>query len=45
MEKFYNSTKFIIVSRAKEAVNPVYFTGNMADPMGASRKNDLLLLR
>ena len=31
MEKFYNSTEFINVSRVKEAVYPVYFTGNRAD--------------
>ena len=31
MGKIYNSTKLINVSRVKEAVYPVYFTGNMSD--------------
>ena len=38
MEKFYNSTKFINVSWVKEAVYPVYFTGNMADSAAVHRK-------
>ena len=29
MDKFYNSTKFRIILRVKEAVHPVYFIGNM----------------
>ena len=38
MEKFYNSTKSINVSRVKEAVYPVYFTENMADSATVHRK-------
>ena len=38
MEKFYNSTKFINVSRVKEAIYPVYFTGNTADSIAVHRK-------
>ena len=38
MGKFYNSTKFIIILRVKEAVYPVYFTGNMADSAMVHRK-------
>ena len=38
MERFYNSTKLINVSRVKEAVYPVYFTGNMADSAAVHRK-------
>ena len=38
MEKIDNSTKLINVSRVKEAVYPVYFTGNMADSAAVHRK-------
>ena len=38
MEKFYNSTKYRNVSRAKEAVYHVYITGNKADSTGAHRR-------
>ena len=38
MEKIYNSTKLINVSRVKEAVYPVYFTGNMVDYAAVHRK-------
>ena len=40
MEKFYNSTKFRNTSRVKEAVYPVYFTGNMADSVTESLEKD-----
>ena len=38
MEKFCISTKFRNISKVKEAIYPVYFTGNMADPAAAHRK-------
>ena len=38
MEKIYDSTKSINVSRVKEAVYLVYFTGNMADSAAVHRK-------
>ena len=48
MKNFYNSTKFINVTRVKkEAIYPVYFTGNIADSDAAHRKprkNPVLLM-
>ena len=38
MEKFCISTKFRNISKVKEAIYPVYFTGNMADPAAFHRK-------
>ena len=39
MENFYNSTKFTNVSRVKQVVYPLYFTGNMADSAAVCRNN------
>ena len=38
MEEFYNSAKFRIVLRVKEAVYTVYFTGTMANSTTVRRK-------
>ena len=43
MEKLYNPTKLINVSRVKEAVYPVSFTGNMADSSAVHRKPSKIL--
>ena len=38
MEKTVHSTKFRKVSRVREVIYPVYFTGNMADSAEVHRK-------